>query len=43
MFVPYLIINEQNFSPNVLKHNLLREDETKDKDIIQQASFAFKE
>jgi hypothetical protein len=43
MFAPHLIINEENFSPHILKHNWLGEDEAKDKDVIQQAGFAFKE
>jgi hypothetical protein len=37
------LIDEEHSSPHVLKHNWLGEDEAKDKDVIQQASFAFKE
>jgi len=40
--VPHLIINEENISPHVLEHNWLGGDEAKDKDVKQQASFAFK-
>jgi hypothetical protein len=40
LFVQYLITNEENCSPFVLKHNWLGLDDAKDEDVMQQASFA---
>jgi hypothetical protein len=40
LFVQYLITNEENCSPLVLKHDWLGLDDAKDKDVVQQASFA---
>ena len=39
-FVRYLITDEGNSSPLVLKHDWLGSDDAKDKDVKQQASFA---
>jgi hypothetical protein len=40
LFAQYLITNEGNSSPVVLKHDWLGSDDAKEKDVKQQASFA---
>jgi hypothetical protein len=40
LFLQYLVTDERNPSPLVLKHDWLGSDDAKDKDVKQQASFA---